>query len=111
MLWPLLTHFTYTRIVLHHHPNLIYHLSLSETAEPQCNDSDQYPFYLLEGEAFYFVHLNLPKRNYSNEEVTWHRNNSRIENIYDENERIHCHGGALFFLNLLIEDSGFYTAR
>ncbi|XP_035460565.2 interleukin-1 receptor-like 1 isoform X2 [Scophthalmus maximus] len=83
----------------------------SETAEPQCNDSDQYPFYLLEGEAFYFVHLNLPKRNYSNEEVTWHRNNSRIENIYDENERIHCHGGALFFLNLLIEDSGFYTAR
>ncbi|GLD65802.1 interleukin-1 receptor-like 1 [Lates japonicus] len=49
-------------------------------------------------------------------QFTWYKtntkNNSKIESIsFDEKERIHYHGGAIFFLNLLSEDSGIYTVR
>lgn len=49
-------------------------------------------------------------------QFTWYKtntmNNSKIESIsFDEKERIHYHGGAIFFLNLLSEDSGVYTVR
>ncbi|XP_071337516.1 interleukin-1 receptor-like 1 [Trachinotus anak] len=82
----------------------------SETADPLCVDKDKVSRYLPEGEAFYhkFDDQNEP----THEELTWYKNNSKIEYISsDEKERVHYHGGELFFLNLLPEDSGIYTAR
>lgn len=50
--------------------------------------------------------------NLPDEQFLWYKNSSQIKFISsDEKEGIHHHGGALFFLNLSTEDSGFYTAR
>lgn len=90
----------------------------SETDKSQCMDSDKESFNLLEGEAFYFLPLDLPDNNFTDEEFKWYKNtssftdNSSIEEISaNDSEPVHYHGGALFFLNLLTENSGFYTAR
>lgn len=48
--------------------------------------------------------------NVPDEEITWF-NNNHTEITADENETVHYHGGSLFFLNLLPEDSGLYSAR
>ncbi|KAL3055923.1 hypothetical protein OYC64_018594 [Pagothenia borchgrevinki] len=81
----------------------------SETAEPECYDLDTNTRNLNEGDAFNFVHdyldINVP-----DEEITWF-NNNQTEITADENETVHYHGGSLFFLNLLPEDSGLYSAR
>ncbi|XP_060945248.1 interleukin-1 receptor-like 1 [Limanda limanda] len=83
----------------------------SDTAKLQCEDNDD-TLNLLEGEASYFVHEAPAERTLSNQELKWYKNNSRIEYIsYDEKERIHLHGGAIFFLNVVPGDSGLYTAR
>ncbi|XP_034418443.1 interleukin-1 receptor type 1 isoform X2 [Cyclopterus lumpus] len=85
----------------------------SGSAEPQCEGFDVESFYLLEGEAFYFEPYALDSGPLD-KMFTWFRknNNNKTENITsDENEDVHHHGGALFFLNPLIKDSGFYTAR
>ncbi|XP_040005339.1 interleukin-1 receptor-like 1 isoform X2 [Xiphias gladius] len=69
-----------------------------------------YSFSILEGEAFYYMHYALTKRNLSDEKFTWY--NSKNESLSsDEEERIHYHGGQIFFFNLVPEDSGVYTAR
>ncbi|KAI4798986.1 hypothetical protein KUCAC02_019330 [Chaenocephalus aceratus] len=81
----------------------------SETAEPGCHDLDTNTYKLNEGEAFNFVHDNLDI-NVPDEEITWF-NNNHTEITADENETVHYHGGSLFFLNLLPEDSGLYSAR
>ncbi|XP_029315624.1 interleukin-1 receptor type 1-like isoform X2 [Cottoperca gobio] len=81
-----------------------------ETAEPQCVDLGKESYNLSEGEALYFLHYDL-ENNLSDEEITWFKENSSIEITTDENENVHYHGGALFFLNLLTEHSGLYTAR
>ncbi|KAF3843587.1 hypothetical protein F7725_002436 [Dissostichus mawsoni] len=81
----------------------------SETAEPECYDLDTQYYNLSEGEAFNFVHDNL-NISVPDEEITWF-NNNQTEITADENETVHYHGGSLFFLNLLPEDSGFYSAR
>ncbi|XP_034059487.1 interleukin-1 receptor-like 1 [Gymnodraco acuticeps] len=80
----------------------------SETAEPGC-DLDTIPYNVHEGEAFKCVHDNLDP-NVPDEEITWF-NNNQTEITADENETVHYHGGSLFFLNLLPEDSGLYSAR
>ncbi|KAK5889952.1 hypothetical protein CesoFtcFv8_013527 [Champsocephalus esox] len=81
----------------------------SETAEPGCHDLDTNTYNLNEGEAFNFVHDNLDT-NVPDEEITWFNNNHTVITA-DENETVHYHGGSLFFLNLLPEDSGLYSAR
>ncbi|XP_070770987.1 interleukin-1 receptor-like 1 [Enoplosus armatus] len=84
----------------------------SETNKPECQNSDIETHRLLEGEAFYFVPYELNDSNIPDENVTWYKNSSQIEKIStDEKETVHYHGGALFFLNVLPENSGFYTAR
>ncbi|KAM6978398.1 interleukin-1 receptor-like 1 [Tautogolabrus adspersus] len=82
----------------------------SETAQPQCKHMDNQPFHRLEGEAFYFLPYALLDGNIPDENITWHKNNSE-EISNSEDEMVHYHGGALYFLNLQIEDSGFYTAQ
>ncbi|XP_034002752.1 interleukin-1 receptor type 1-like isoform X1 [Trematomus bernacchii] len=81
----------------------------SETAEPKCYDLDTKIYKLNEGDAFNFVLDNLDS-NVPDEEITWF-NNNQTEITADENETVHYHGGSLFFLNLLPEDSGLYSAR
>ncbi len=85
--------------------------SFSETDKSQCENSDKELFYLLEGEAFYFEPLDMPNSSVPDEEFTWYKNNSEIDISTDDTENIHYHGGALFFLNTLPENSGFYTGR
>ncbi|XP_034430885.1 interleukin-1 receptor-like 1 isoform X2 [Hippoglossus hippoglossus] len=88
-----------------------FNCSGSDTAELQCEDNNAY-ISLVEGEALYFVHDAPAESTLYNQELQWYKNNSRIEYIsYDEKERIHLHGGAIFFLNVVPEDSGLYTAR
>ncbi|XP_026233191.1 interleukin-1 receptor-like 1 [Anabas testudineus] len=85
----------------------------SETTKPPCDDYNMEYFNLLEGESFYFVpYVFYDISTIPHEEFTWYKNNSKVELISsDEKDRIHHHGGALFFLNLHPEDSGLYTAR
>ncbi len=85
--------------------------SVSETAEPHCEDFDFESYNLIEGEAFYFVPYILKDSNILDEEIIWYKNNSKIEPVStDRNETVHYHGGALLFLNLTIGNSGFYMA-
>ncbi|KAM8750091.1 interleukin-1 receptor type 1 [Acanthopagrus schlegelii] len=87
-------------------------MSPSECSEPaklQCVESDKEPFVLLEGEAFYVMPYDLTETYYPDEEFTWYKNDSLISN--DESKNVHYHGGALYFLNVSAEDSGFYHAR
>uniref|UniRef100_UPI0037E9907A interleukin-1 receptor-like 1 n=1 Tax=Semicossyphus pulcher TaxID=241346 RepID=UPI0037E9907A len=83
----------------------------ADTAEPKCKNSTLERFNRLEGEAFYFQPYNIPNSNIPDENITWYKSNSNKKEISNEEERVHYHRGALFFLNLEIEDSGFYTAR
>ncbi|XP_020504834.2 interleukin-1 receptor type 1 isoform X2 [Labrus bergylta] len=85
-------------------------LEVEDTDELQCNDMDNEIFHQLEGEAFYFLPYVLMDGNIPDENITWHKNNSE-EISNNEDRMVHYHGGALFFLNLQIEDSGFYTAQ
>lgn len=86
--------------------------SFSETAESECKGFDTEIIHLLEGEAFYFVPYALDDGFLPDEEFTWYKNSSQIEYIStDKNEAVHYQGGALIFLNLSTENSGFYTAR
>uniref|UniRef100_A0A8C8DYP5 Ig-like domain-containing protein n=1 Tax=Oryzias sinensis TaxID=183150 RepID=A0A8C8DYP5_9TELE len=71
----------------------------------------KFSFRLLEGEAFYFLPLSL-NSDLPDEDFTWYKNNPQVENITTEEENsIHYHVGALFFLNISSTDSGHYTAR
>ncbi|XP_069569508.1 interleukin-1 receptor type 1 [Brachyistius frenatus] len=84
----------------------------SETTQPECKDLDTETFRILEDEAFYFVPLTLFDPNNPNVNFTWYKNSSQFEKISsDERDRVHFHGGALFFLNPDSADSGHYTAR
>ncbi|XP_032385382.1 interleukin-1 receptor-like 1 [Etheostoma spectabile] len=80
----------------------------SGTAKPKCKDMENASYTLSEGEAFYFEPSEVAS-GLSNEEITWYKN--EIENITtDKNENVHYRGEGLFFLNLLPENSGTYTA-
>ncbi|XP_059199144.1 interleukin-1 receptor-like 1 [Centropristis striata] len=82
------------------------------SAEPVCEDFDEDEYNVLEGEAFYFVPYVVDIPDIPDDNITWYKKNIQTENITtDENKNVHYHGGALFFLNLHTEDSGFYTAR
>ncbi|XP_033470312.2 interleukin-1 receptor type 1 [Epinephelus lanceolatus] len=81
-----------------------------KTTESQCMDLNTDSFRLFEGEAFRFVPHELGN-NVPDDEVTWYKNNSQINITTDENQNVHYHGGALFFLNLCSENSGLYIAR
>nr|XP_019962252.1 PREDICTED: interleukin-1 receptor-like 1 [Paralichthys olivaceus] len=84
----------------------------SETAELQCENFDANPINLLEGEALYYQHYILLTLNFSDQELNWYKNSSKIKYIsFDKKERIHQHDGWIFFLKPLTEDSGLYTAR
>ncbi|XP_053184274.1 interleukin-1 receptor type 1 [Scomber japonicus] len=77
-----------------------------------CEDNGLEDFNLLEGEAFPFVPSDLEDWKLPDEHFLWYKNSSKIEYISsDEKERIHYHSGALLFLNLSTEDSGFYTVQ
>uniref|UniRef100_A0A4W6DUE7 TIR domain-containing protein n=1 Tax=Lates calcarifer TaxID=8187 RepID=A0A4W6DUE7_LATCA len=89
------------------------HAELLILSESQCENYENKSFVLQEGEAFYFMPDDF-EDNPPAGQFTWYKtntmNNSKIESIsFDEKERIHYHGGAIFFLNLLSEDSGIYT--
>ncbi|XP_059199424.1 interleukin-1 receptor-like 1 [Centropristis striata] len=82
------------------------------SAEPGCEDFDEEEYNVLEGEAFYFVPYVVDIPDIPDDNITWYKKNNQTENITtDENKNVHYNGGALFFLNLHTEDSGFYTAR
>uniref|UniRef100_A0A3B4WZM0 TIR domain-containing protein n=1 Tax=Seriola lalandi dorsalis TaxID=1841481 RepID=A0A3B4WZM0_SERLL len=88
--------------------NLSSSRSFSETAEPLCEDIELIRSHRLEGEAYHvmFVFQNDLPHN----ETTWYKTDSKIEYISsDKKNRVHYHGGELFFLNLQPEDSGLYT--
>ncbi|XP_056246057.1 interleukin-1 receptor-like 1 isoform X2 [Seriola aureovittata] len=58
-----------------------------------------------------YLHLNV-QNDLPHNETTWYKTDSKIEYISsDKKNRVHYHGGELFFLNLQPEDSGLYTAR
>uniref|UniRef100_A0A4W6DU69 TIR domain-containing protein n=1 Tax=Lates calcarifer TaxID=8187 RepID=A0A4W6DU69_LATCA len=85
------------------------HAELLILSESQCENYENKSFVLQEGEAFYFMPDDF-EDNPPAGQFTWYKtntmNNSKIESIsFDEKERIHYHGGAIFFLNLLSEDS------
>ncbi|XP_068458202.1 interleukin-1 receptor-like 1 [Clinocottus analis] len=85
----------------------------SGSAEPRCEGFDVEPYKLLEGQALHFVPYALESDD-MDDPFTWFRKNigDETENITtNEEERVHHHGGALFLLNPLVTDSGFYTAR
>ncbi|XP_068185355.1 interleukin-1 receptor-like 1 [Antennarius striatus] len=76
--------------------------------EARCHVCDVESFNLLEGEAFHFE----PKCLLRGAQVTWYKNDSRMEQIsMDKNESVHFHDPSLFFLNLSSKNSGLYTAR
>uniref|UniRef100_A0A3P9LBB5 Ig-like domain-containing protein n=1 Tax=Oryzias latipes TaxID=8090 RepID=A0A3P9LBB5_ORYLA len=78
----------------------------------RCNNMNNESFRLLEGEAFYFSPISVNNPDLPEEDFTWYKNNPQFENITTEEENsIHYHGGALFFLNISSTDSGHYTAR
>ncbi|KAE8299766.1 Interleukin-1 receptor type 1 [Larimichthys crocea] len=86
----------------------------SETTKPQCWISSMKTFNLSEGEAFYFIHVDLYDAKITDDEITWYKNyaqNDSEQISTDENKTVHYHGKALFFLNLRPENSGFYSAR
>ncbi|KAM3607038.1 uncharacterized protein V6R79_000971 [Siganus canaliculatus] len=84
----------------------------SEASMLQCTPLDTEFFNIYKGEAFYFVPYDLDDANQTDEEITWYKNSSPNEPIStNENDTVHYHGGALFFLNVSTENSGSYTAR
>ncbi|RVE58410.1 hypothetical protein OJAV_G00208850 [Oryzias javanicus] len=77
-----------------------------------CYNMNTETFRLLEGEAFYFLPFPVTDLDLPDENFTWYKNNSKVTNITTEEENsIHYHGGALFFINISSADSGHYTAR
>ncbi|KAI3355714.1 hypothetical protein L3Q82_004302 [Scortum barcoo] len=84
----------------------------SETVEPNCMDNERTLCKLVEGEALYFVHMNLDDTNVTQKNFTWYKTDPNFEYIStDENDNVHYHGGSLLFLNVLPENAGFYTGR
>ncbi|XP_039673035.1 interleukin-1 receptor-like 1 [Perca fluviatilis] len=79
----------------------------SGTTEPKCQKMDKRSYTLLEGEAFYLEPYDVAS-GLSDEDIEWYKNETKIPT--DKNENVHYHGEALFFLNLLPENSGNYTA-
>ncbi|TDH06598.1 hypothetical protein EPR50_G00115050 [Perca flavescens] len=80
----------------------------SGTAEPKYQKMDKKSYTLLEGEAFYLEPYDVAS-GLSDEDIKWYKNET--EKIpTDKNKNVHYHGEALFFLNLLPENSGNYTA-
>ncbi|KAF6730316.1 Interleukin-1 receptor type 2 [Oryzias melastigma] len=78
----------------------------------RCSNMNPELFRLLEGEAFHFVPFPVYDFDLPDENFTWYKNNSEVKNITTEEENsIHYHGGALFFLNISSADAGHYTAR
>ncbi|XP_028446556.1 interleukin-1 receptor-like 1 [Perca flavescens] len=78
------------------------------TAEPKYQKMDKKSYTLLEGEAFYLEPYDVAS-GLSDEDIKWYKNET--EKIpTDKNKNVHYHGEALFFLNLLPENSGNYTA-
>ncbi|XP_056266992.1 interleukin-1 receptor type 2-like isoform X2 [Pseudoliparis swirei] len=78
-----------------------------------CEALDVEALYLLEGEAFYFQPYAL-EGGALEDRFTWSRRTGANETQSigsDEDEEVHHHGGALFFLKPLRKDSGLYTAR
>ncbi|XP_029348793.1 interleukin-1 receptor type 1-like isoform X2 [Echeneis naucrates] len=82
----------------------------SETAEPECDVVDVFKHSFLAGEAFLVPYSVFPDDLDKN--FIWYKNNSKVAYISsDKNASVHYDGGELIFLNLLLEDSGIYTAR
>lgn len=67
--------------------------------------------YLLEGEAFIFK-LRGIRGDFHDDTFKWHKNSSTPEPIFTyENQSVHYHNKALFFLGVKPEHAGVYTAR
>ncbi|XP_047455952.1 interleukin-1 receptor type 1 isoform X2 [Mugil cephalus] len=85
-------------------------ISASEPTVSECDPFNTDLRRLLEGEALHFQPYGLSKA--SDREFTWYKNGSQIWDISsNETERIHYHGKALFFLNVLSDDAGIYFAQ
>ena len=71
-------------------------------------------FFVTEGEALRIVPDGLQGSNWNDSQhdlFTWHRQDGETNFSSSEEERIHQHGPALFFLPLSINDTGHYIAR
>jgi len=70
-----------------------------------------------EGEALRFIPVGLKETPFDDSQhnlFTWHRQTQQGDTTSfssSEEERIHHHGPALFFLPLSLDDSGNYTVR
>lgn len=66
---------------------------------------------VVQGEQLYFVPHDMGE-NLSNDDVKWYKTDSSTEPISsNQTQRVHYQGGALFFMDLRLEDSGNYTAQ
>ncbi|XP_022066815.2 interleukin-1 receptor-like 1 isoform X1 [Acanthochromis polyacanthus] len=75
-----------------------------------CVDLAKKKYNLLEGEAFYIVPFHVTEPN--DGEFTWFKSSPQSRNISSkETERVHYHGGALFFFDILPTDAGNYTCQ
>ena len=76
--------------------------------------TDMEPLGVIEGEALRIVPDGLQRSIWNDSQhdlFTWHRQGGEANFSSSEEERIHHHGPALFFLPLLLEDTGLYIAR
>ncbi|CAL8371213.1 unnamed protein product [Arctogadus glacialis] len=87
-------------------------------AEPPGSTCEMYTdmktFFVTEGEALRIVPDGLHGGNWNDSQhdlFTWHRQEGETNFSSSEEERIHQHGPALFFLPLSINDTGHYIAR
>lgn len=68
-------------------------------------------FYLLEGEAFIFKLRGITE-DLDDDAFEWRKNGTQPEPIFTwENQSVHYHNKALFFLEVKPEHAGVYTVR
>ena len=78
-----------------------------------CNTFENKCLYVREGDALYVVPDPLQDKQYYDQQhiFTWHRKQGNTSVSSSEEERIHHHGPALFFLPFSVNDSDLYIAR
>ncbi|KAG7240352.1 hypothetical protein INR49_026923 [Caranx melampygus] len=84
----------------------------SETAR-ECTDIQERARHRPDGEALHVMFVFQELDQFPHEQFKWYKKNSTNSTPISPNktERVHYHAGELFFLNLLPEDSGSYTAQ
>ncbi|XP_034549169.1 interleukin-1 receptor type 1 [Notolabrus celidotus] len=89
---------------------ILFMVITSGSAAPECVNCDLESFERPEGEAFYFLPYAL-EEGVPDQNITWQKIDGTGGISNNQDEMVHCHEGALYFLKLKIEDSGVYRAR